>query len=98
MQHSNYPSPRTLFIVWLVLMGLSAATMIAGQVTTTLSLGMVWMAVLLLAAGLKSSLILRYYLDLKSASSGWNTLFTGLVMAILVTVFGLYVASVLLVG
>ncbi len=93
MQNSNYPTPRILFIVWLILMGLSGATMIAGKVTASLSIGSVWMAVLLLVAGLKSRLILRYYLDLKSATSGWSTLFSGLVLFILLTVFAIYVAG-----
>jgi len=93
MQHSSYPKPRTLLIVWLLLMGLTVATMVAGKVTATHSIGTVWLAVLLIVAGLKSSLILHYYLDLKSASAGWNKLFSGLVWFILLTVFAIYVVG-----
>ncbi len=93
MQHSYYPKPKTLIIVWLLLMGLSIATMIAGKVTTNLSIGTIWLAVLLIVAGLKSNLILHYYLDLKSASTGWNKLFSGLVWFILFAVFAIYVVG-----
>ena len=93
MHHSTYPKPKTLLIVWLALMALTIATMIFGKVTAHLPLGAVSLAVLLIVAGLKSSLILHYYLDLKSASEGWNKLFSGLVWFILSAVFVIYVGA-----
>ena len=94
MQHTSYPSPRTLLIIWLLLMGLTVTTMIAGKVTATMSIGTLWLAVLLIVAGLKSSIILHYYLDLKSASTGWNKLFSGLVWFILFAVFAIYMVGI----
>ncbi len=91
MKHQ--PQPKTLSIVWIVLMALSGATMIVGNVTNTLSLGMTWMALLLVVTLVKSTLILQYYLDLKSSTSGWSKAFIGLVSVMLVIVFGLYAAG-----
>ena len=90
MQRSTYPKPKTLLIVWTLLMVLSGATMIFGKVTANLPLGAVSLAVLLIVAGLKSSLILHYYLDMKSASEGWSKLFSGLVWLILLSIFAIY--------
>ena len=88
MKHTT--SPRTLLIVWAILMALSIATMIAGKVTDVQSPGLLWMAILLLVAGSKAILILRYYLDLKSASEGWSKAFISLVSLLLLTLFALY--------
>ncbi len=85
--------PKILFVVWIILMALSGGTMIAGNVTNTVSLGMMWMALLLLVTLVKSTLILQYYLELKSSTPGWNKTFIGLVSVVLVIVFGLYVAG-----
>ena len=90
MQHSSYPTARTLFITWAVLMALTIGTMIAGKVTVTASIGIFWMAALIAVTWVKAGLILSYYLDLKSARGGWNKLFTALVTVILVIVFALY--------
>ncbi|HFC05491.1 MAG TPA: hypothetical protein ENJ55_07270 [Rhizobiales bacterium] len=95
MKHS-YPSPRTLFIVWLTLMAATVMTMIAGKVTDLSSIGMMWAAILLSVTWIKARLILSYYLDLKSATKGWYSVFTVLVSFIIITVFVIYAGSKLI--
>ena len=88
-QHS-FPSARTLFIVWLVLMGLTLATMIFGRVSGAGSLGLLLMAVLMTVTWFKSRLILLYYLDLRSADGIWRGFFGAFIMIVVFVVFGLY--------
>ena len=95
MDHKIFPKPKTLIKVWLVLMGLTITTMIAGKVTSVASIGIIWMAVLMVVTVVKASLILDFYLDLKSAKGGWNKGFLSLLLVIVVIIFGLYVAQVL---
>jgi len=79
-------------------MALTIATMIAGKVTNTVSLGMVWMAVLMAVTWLKATLILNYYLDLKSATGGWNKGFIILAGMILLFVFAIYAGYAIYAG
>ncbi len=91
-------TPRTLVIVWLVLMGLTIGTMIAGKVTDATSLGMIWMGVLMVVTGFKATLILNYYLDLKAATGGWGKGFVSLVSSILIIVFVIYAGFAMATG
>jgi len=93
VHYKSYPGPRTLFVVWLTLMALTVATMIAGKVTAVATVGLAWMVVLMAVTWAKSILILRYYLDLKAASGGWNKVFGVLVSLILIVVLALYAAA-----
>ena len=93
MKHAHYPAPRTLFFVWLTLMAATGITMIAGKVTGVASLGLLWAAVLMAITWLKANLVLAYFLDLKSATKGWNKAFTILVTIIIVIVYGLYTGA-----
>ena len=95
MRHSAYPSTRALLFTWALLTGLTIGTMIAGKTTKIESLGILWLAVLLLITFAKARLILRNYLDLKSAGGGWNGIFTALILAILSVIFVLYMATIL---
>ena len=96
MHHDNYPRPRTLLIVWLVLMILTTGTMVFGvylpisKVPASLS-ATGWVSHLsvvmtLAISGYKSRLILSWYLDLQSASPGWNKGFMAAVIIILMAI------------
>jgi len=69
------PDRRTLTICWLVLMALTVGTMISGRVTSEVALSAFLIISLGIITWFKSMLILRYYLNLKSASKGWNKAF-----------------------
>ncbi len=90
MKHAQYPAPRTLFIIWLALILATAITMMAGKVTQIASIGVVWTAVLMIVTGLKANLILSYFLDLRSATGGWNKAFNALIIIIIIAIFALY--------
>lgn len=90
MKHDTYPKPRTLVTIWLVLMAATVGTMIAGKVTQVSSIGLIWMGVLMLVTWFKATLILNYFLDLKSASQGWGKVFGTLVALICISLYGLY--------
>lgn len=84
------PSTRTLILCWVVLMALTIGTMLSGRVTSEFSLS----AALILSLGLitwfKSMLILRYYLNLRTASKGWNQAFNSylfIVLGIIMLIF-----------
>ncbi|MEH6403224.1 MAG: cytochrome C oxidase subunit IV family protein [Sneathiella sp.] len=96
MKLSSYPSVRTLFWVWLVLIALSAGTLFTGRVTTDETLGIWGAAALFAITFFKTKLILNYYLDLKAATGNWNTLFSSLIFLILLILFGLYGLSIFL--
>jgi len=90
MDHNSFPKTKTLIYVWLALMAATISTMIAGKVTSTASIGVFWMAILMVATVVKSTLILGFYLDLKSASGGWFKGFGVFMVVIVVIIFGLY--------
>lgn len=84
------PSPRLLTICWLILMGLTVGTMFSGQVTMQTSLSALLIVTLGLITWFKSMLILRYYLNLRTASSGWNKALNSylfIVLGIITTIF-----------
>jgi len=96
MNTHTLPSVKTLIIVWLSLMAATVGTMFTGKVTVIESIGPIWMGLLLLVTYFKATLILGYYLDLKSATGGWNKGFNGLVAIILVTIYVLYISGLYL--
>ena len=89
------PSGRTLLIAWGLLMALTFATMIAGRVTSTASLGLMWSAVLLVVTWAKARTILQIYLNLRSAPKGWQAGFNGILIFLLVVIFAVYAVSAL---
>jgi len=93
MKQTEHSTPRTLTLVWLALMCATGLTMISGRVTDISSIGWLWSSTLLIVTWLKARLILSYFLNLKSATRGWNQVFTFLVTVILLAVFGLYVVT-----
>jgi hypothetical protein len=93
LKHTAFPTPKTLIVVWLALMIATIGTMIAGKVTQVSSIGPTWILVLMGVTLLKASLILNYFLDLRSASKGWNKGFVGLVAVIVSGVVALYLTG-----
>ena len=77
------PSLRSLLLCWLVLLILTLGTMISGRVTSNISLTTLLIISLGLITWFKTLLILRYYLNLKSASKGWNHAFGGYLFVLL---------------
>ncbi len=77
------PSIRTLIFCWLALMILTIGTMISGRVTSDVALSSVLIITLGFITWFKSMIILRYYLNLASASTGWNKTFNSYLFAVL---------------
>lgn len=77
-------SERRLPVTWLVLMGLSFVTGLAGTMLDTHRLGALWLATLALVAIVKGRLILARYLRLERAPSflGGFTFAIAVVMAV----------------
>lgn len=94
MKPHTLPSLKTLISVWAVLMLATIATMFSGKVSDITSIGPVWMALLLFVTYVKATLILGYYLDLKSATAGWNIGFNMLVAAILIVTYAMYLFGI----
>ena len=90
MSNHTPPTPRKLAFIWLILMGLGLATMLAGKVTAVTSLGIPWMVVLMAVAWIKANLILRYFLELNAATAGWSKTFNTLISLIIIIILGLY--------
>jgi len=91
----NLPSRRTLFIAWLILMALTIGTMLAGHVTSTRSLGLIWTALLLLISWAKARTILQVYLNLRAAPRGWQSGFNAILIFMLLVLLGLYAINAL---
>jgi len=85
------PDYRTLLICWLALIGLTAGTMLSGHVTSDRALSNLLIISLGLITWVKSMLILRYYLNLRSASRGWNRAFFSYIFIILGTVTAIFI-------
>lgn len=90
MEQGDFPSIKTLVMVWLVLIGLTLGTMFAGRVSTNEAVGPVLLALLFAVTFLKTNLILGYFLDLRSAVGPWGRVFNGMVLSVLAVVFVLY--------
>ncbi len=83
-------TPRKLTIIWLVLMVLGLATMLAGKVTSIEPVGIKWMLILMTITWIKANLILRYYLELDAASGGWSKVFNSIISLIILALLALY--------
>lgn len=77
------PDRRTLTLCWLVLIALTVGTMISGRVTSEAALSAFLIVSLGIITWFKSMLILRYYLNLRSASKGWNKAFNSYLFVVL---------------
>ncbi len=69
------PNYFILATCWITLVALTIGTMITGRVTSEASLSMSLILSLAVITWFKSMLILRYYLNLRTASKGWNKAF-----------------------
>lgn len=86
---SYYPKVRTLLLAWAALMALTIGTMVAGRVTDTNSLGVGWMVALGVITWAKAGMILRNYLNLRTAPT-WLDVFMAYLLILLVLVVGLF--------
>lgn len=89
MKFKSPPAP-TLLICWLILMALTVGSMLSGRVTTDTALSAGLIVSLGIITWFKSMMILRYYLNLRTASSGWNKAFNSylfVVLGIIITIF-----------
>ncbi len=86
----NLPSRRILFMAWALLMVLTIGTMIAGKVTSAASLGLIWTGILLVISWAKARTILQVYLNLRAAPRHWRSGFNGVLVFLLLVIFGLY--------
>ncbi len=86
----NLPSRRRLFMAWGLLMVLTIGTMIAGKVTSAASLGLIWTGILLAISWAKARTILQVYLNLRAAPRHWRSGFNGVLIFLLLVIFGLY--------
>ena len=84
------PSIRTLIFCWLALMVLTIGTMVSGRVNSDVALSSILIISLGFITWFKSMIILRYYLNLASASKGWNKAFNSylfIVLGIIMLIF-----------
>ncbi|MBL4800302.1 MAG: cytochrome C oxidase subunit IV family protein [Emcibacter sp.] len=82
MEFKN-PSTRILLLCWLALMILTVGTMLSGRVTSETALSSGLIISLGIITWFKSMLILRYYLNLRTASRGWNRAFNSYLFVVL---------------
>ncbi len=75
---------------WALLVFLTLVAMWAGTAQTRLAPFAVQAAIVAAVAGLKASTILRYFLGLRSASSGWRTLFSVYLVLLCGAIFAIY--------
>jgi galactokinase/mevalonate kinase-like predicted kinase len=81
-------SQRSLIVIWLVLIALTALAMLAGHVGSGQRLGAGGTGFLLLLSFFKAKLVLRHYLELP-AGSGWHGMLLGTTGLLLAVLFGL---------
>ena len=54
------------------------------------------MLALLMVTGFKSLWILRYYLNLRASTKGWNSAFISFLLSLLTLIYGLYLIPLLM--
>ena len=91
--HAPYPSRTTLLIAWLILMALSVGTLFTGRVSQQTALGPLFVLSLFAITWLKSRFILRYYLNLRAASKGWQVGFAFYIFLLLALIFAIYLGG-----
>ena len=87
------PSRKTLLIAWLILMALSVGTLFTGRVIGKTALGPLFVLSLFVITWLKSRFILRYYLNLRAASRGWQIGFALYIFILLALIFMIYLGG-----
>lgn len=80
----------TLIKVWIALAALTLISMWAGAVQESAIPIVAQVAVVLTVAGLKAWTILRHFLGLRFAPSGWRTLFSVYLIVLCGAIFAIY--------
>ena len=104
MNKSDQPGIRTLTITWILLIALTAISMISGQAgpapdspsldspaqDNLAPLGMTAVAILLAATFFKAVQVLRIFLNLRVSTDGWKVAFYAMLGLIMTIIFGAY--------
>ena len=88
--HGKQPGIGLLTRAWAIMMLLTVGTIIAGRVTSDVTLGVAWMVALSVITWGKSLFILRYYLNLRAAKGGWNKAFSSFLFVLLLLILLLF--------
>jgi len=94
--HIKQPTRKELIYAWVAMMVLTVGTMFAGRVTSTQTLGIIWMSALMVITFMKARYILRYYLNLKAATGGWNSAFNAFLFILLLSILAIFAIPALL--
>jgi hypothetical protein len=75
---------------WVILMALTAVSLLAGRPGAEGSIGLLGIGLVLMAANFKADQILTHFLGLQRAGSGWRMLFRVMLTLLGITIFGIY--------
>ena len=75
---------------WVILMALTAVSLLAGRPGGEGSIGLLGIGLVLMAANFKADQILTHFLGLQRAGSGWRMLFRVMLTLLGITIFGIY--------
>ena len=75
---------------WIILIALTAVSLMAGRPGGEGSIGLVGIGLVLMAANFKADQILTHFLGLQRAGSGWRTLFRIILTLLGTAIFGIY--------
>jgi hypothetical protein len=75
---------------YVFLIGLTAASLLAGRPGGEGSIGLLGIGLVLMVANFKADQILTHFLGLQRAGSGWRTLFRVILTLLAMTIFGIY--------
>ena len=83
-------TPKGLFVVWFVLVGLTVLSMVNGQAGSEVDhLSVVALAVLFGLSVLKAEGVLRFFLNLQESSPGWRGGFSAFLAGLAILLFAL---------
>ncbi|MDR3435119.1 cytochrome C oxidase subunit IV family protein [Telmatospirillum sp.] len=83
---STLPSRRQLWICWLILMSMTAVSLVAGDPTDDRRLPFLWVVILLAAAAIKARQILWVFLNLRQSTTTWKATLAAFLATIIVIV------------
>lgn len=75
---------------WVILMALTAVSLLAGRPGAEGSIGLLGIGLVLMAANFKADQILTHFLGLQRAGSGWRMLFRVMLTLLGIMIFGIY--------
>jgi hypothetical protein len=83
-------TPKGLFVVWAVLVGLTVLSMLNGQAGGAVEhLSVLALGVLFALSVLKAEGVLRFFLNLQASSAGWRHGFSAFLAGLAVLLFAL---------